>query len=99
MTNPAESDFETELDNVDQETTNPDEDEDEDLTLKDHDVLQLDDDNENQLDGKYAIKLEQCRSRIRKWKRNTWPRGTKGQKGQLKQEARTGECKDKHSGK
>ena len=66
MTNPAESDFETELDNVDQETTNPDEDEDEDLTLKDHDVLQLDDDNENQLDGKYAIKLEQCRSRIRK---------------------------------
>ena len=47
------------LDYVDQDTTNPDEDEGEDSTLKDQDVLQLDDDNESELDDKCATKLEE----------------------------------------
>ena len=97
---PTESDYETELDYVDQYTTNPDDEDDEDSTLKDQDVLQLEDDNESELDDKCATKLEQMQISTEGNEKETPDPEEPTENRQLRErKTRPGEYKDRHSGK
>ena len=100
MDYPTESDYETELDYVDQDTTNPDEEDDEYSTLKDQDVLQLEDDNESELDDKCATKLEQMQISAEGNEKETPDQEEPTEKRQLRErKTKPGEYKDRHSGK